>query len=79
MLAWKNIFAYDKHNKITHEASYDPDGSLVWEDKYKYDKNDHLLEKFSNVIEDKKTGEYRLPHHVDLKSGFYNGKKVLDK
>ena len=33
----------------------------------------------ANVIEDKKTGEYRLPHHVDLKSGFYNGKKVLDK
>ena len=27
----------------------------------------------ANVIEDKKTGEYRLPHHVDLKSGFYNG------
>ena len=33
----------------------------------------------ANVIEDKKTGEYRLPHHVDLKSGFYNVKKVLDK
>ena len=33
----------------------------------------------ANVIEDKKTGEYRLPHHDDLKSGFYNGKKVLDK
>ena len=36
--------------------------------------------KFSpkNVIEDKKSGEYRLSHHVDLKSGFYNGKKILD-
>tara|TARA_B000000532_G_C18616925_1_gene297997 strand:+ start:290 stop:463 length:174 start_codon:yes stop_codon:yes gene_type:complete len=31
-----------------------------------------------NVIEDKKTGEYKLSHHVDLKSGFYNGKKILD-
>ena len=31
-----------------------------------------------NVIEDKKSGEYRLSHHVDLKSGFYNGKKILD-
>ena len=31
-----------------------------------------------NVIEDKKSGEYRLSHHVDLKSGLYNGKKVLD-
>ena len=31
-----------------------------------------------NIIEDKKSGEYRLSHHVDLKSGFYNGKKILD-
>ena len=29
----------------------------------------------SNIIEDKKSGEYRLSHHIDLKSGFYNGKK----
>ena len=32
-----------------------------------------------NVIEDKKTGEYRISHHIDLKTGFYNGKKILDK
>ena len=31
-----------------------------------------------NIIEDKKSGEYILSHHVDLKSGFYNGKKILD-
>ena len=31
-----------------------------------------------NIIEDKKSGEYKLSHHVDLKSGFYNGKKILD-
>jgi|TARA_B110000211_G_scaffold232031_1_gene294823 large subunit ribosomal protein L32 len=31
-----------------------------------------------NIVEDKKTGEYKLPHHVDLKSGYYNGKKILD-
>ena len=31
-----------------------------------------------NVIEDKKTGEYRISHHIDLKTGFYNGKKILD-
>ena len=30
-------------------------------------------------VEDKKTGEYRLSHHIDLKTGFYNGKKILDK
>ena len=32
----------------------------------------------ANVVEDKKSGEYRLSHHVDLKTGLYNGKKVLD-
>ena len=31
-----------------------------------------------NVVEDKKSGEYKLSHHIDLKSGFYNGKKILD-
>jgi large subunit ribosomal protein L32 len=31
-----------------------------------------------NIIEDKKSGEYKLSHHVDLKTGFYNGKKILD-
>ena len=36
--------------------------------------------KISNVsvVEDKKTGEYRVSHHIDLKTGFYNGKKILD-
>tara|TARA_B100001989_G_C24328189_1_gene358621 strand:- start:432 stop:605 length:174 start_codon:yes stop_codon:yes gene_type:complete len=32
----------------------------------------------ANAVEDKKSGEYKLSHHVDLKSGFYNGKKILD-
>ena len=31
-----------------------------------------------NIVEDKKAGEYKLSHHVDLKSGYYNGKKILD-
>ena len=31
-----------------------------------------------NIVEDKKSGEYRMSHHVDLKTGFYNGKKILD-
>ena len=36
--------------------------------------------KFSpkNAIEDKKWGEYRLSHHIDLKTGFYKGRQVLD-
>jgi large subunit ribosomal protein L32 len=38
----------------------------------------HHAVKKVNIIEDKKTGEYRLSHHVDLKTGFYNGKKILD-
>ena len=31
--------------------------------------------KFSskNVVEDKKSGEYRLSHHLDLKTGMYKG------
>ena len=36
--------------------------------------------KFSakNVVEDKKTGEYRLSHHLDLKTGMYKGRQVID-
>ena len=37
----------------------------------------HRVSK-TNVVEDKKSGEYKLSHHIDLKSGFYNGKKNLD-
>ena len=38
----------------------------------------HIKFSSKNVIEDKKSGEYRLSHHIDLKSGYYNGKKILD-
>ena len=31
-----------------------------------------------NVVEDKNSGEFRLSHHVDLKTGMYNGKQILD-
>ena len=30
-----------------------------------------------NVIIDKDTGEYRLPHHIDKSSGFYNSKQIV--
>ena len=30
-----------------------------------------------NVIIDKDTGEYRLPHHMDASSGSYNDKQIL--
>ena len=38
----------------------------------------HHRLRAENVVEDKKSGEYKLSHHVDLKSGYYNGKKILD-
>ena len=38
----------------------------------------HIRMSSKNIIEDKKSGEYKLSHHIDLKSGFYNGKKILD-
>ena len=36
--------------------------------------------KFStkNVIEDKKSGEYRLSHHLDQKTGYYKGRLVIE-
>ncbi len=29
-------------------------------------------------VEDKKSGELRRPHHIDLKSGMYRGRQVLE-
>ena len=29
-------------------------------------------------IEDKNTGELRRPHHIDLKTGMYRGRQVLE-
>ena len=38
----------------------------------------HIKFKTQNVVEDKKSGEYRLSHHIDLKPGTYKGRQVLD-
>ena len=38
----------------------------------------HLKFSTKNIIEDKKSGEFRLSHHLDLKTGFYIGRLVLD-
>tara|TARA_Y100000590_G_C15007311_1_gene746210 strand:- start:156 stop:335 length:180 start_codon:yes stop_codon:yes gene_type:complete len=38
----------------------------------------HIKFLHKNIVEDKKTGEYRLPHHVDLKTGFYKGRQVFE-
>ena len=37
----------------------------------------HIRHSSKNIIEDKKSGEYRLSHHMDLKTGFYKGSQVL--
>lgn len=29
-------------------------------------------------VEDKNSGELRRPHHIDLKSGMYRGRQVLE-
>ena len=38
----------------------------------------HLRIRSANIIEDKKSGEFRLSHHVDLKTGVYKGRQVFD-
>ncbi len=37
----------------------------------------HALEG-KNVVEDKETGEIRLPHHVCPKTGTYRGRQVIE-
>ena len=32
----------------------------------------------NSYVEDKDTGELRRPHHVDLKTGMYKGRQVLN-
>lgn len=31
-----------------------------------------------NVVEDKNTGEFKRRHHIDLKTGTYKGKQIID-
>jgi len=38
----------------------------------------HIRLNPKNIIEDKNSGEYRLSHHLDLKTGMYKGRQVLD-
>jgi len=40
----------------------------------------HLKNKLLkvNFIEDKNSGELRRPHHIDLKTGEYKGRKIID-
>ena len=45
--------------------------------KKKMRRSHHKIIKPS-IVEEKKSGEFKLSHHVDLKTGYYNGKKILD-
>ena len=38
----------------------------------------HHRIKNVNIVEDKKSGEFRLSHHIDLKTGINNGKQILE-
>ena len=40
-------------------------------------RRNHIQLDVKNIVEDKKSGEYRLSHHVDLKTGFYKGRQVF--
>ena len=39
----------------------------------------HHSIKHINIIEDKESGEPRLPHRMDISTGVYNGKQILVK
>ena len=39
---------------------------------------EEINQEAKNVVEDKKSGEYRLSHHLDLKTGMYKGRQVID-
>ena len=38
----------------------------------------HIRFSAKYVVDDKKSGEYRLSHHVDIKTGFYKGSQVFE-
>ena len=38
----------------------------------------HIKFVKKNIVEDKKSGEYRLSNHLDLKTGIYKDRQVLD-
>ncbi|MET0156298.1 MAG: 50S ribosomal protein L32 [Rickettsiales bacterium] len=37
----------------------------------------HHALKPVNLVVDKESGEYRLPHRLDVKSGTYNGRQII--
>ena len=39
----------------------------------------HKGNRLINIIEDKESGEPRLPHRIDLSTGMYNDKQIIKK
>lgn len=38
----------------------------------------HLALKAPTYVEDKESGELRRPHHIDLATGMYRGRQILE-
>ena len=38
----------------------------------------HAALKQPAYVEDQTTGEYHRPHHVDMKTGYYKGRQVIE-
>ena len=38
----------------------------------------HDAVKNDEYIEDKVTGEFHRPHHIDLKTGMYRGRQIIE-
>ena len=41
------------------------------------ERRSHDALKSATYVEDQETGEFHRPHHVDMKTGFYKGRKVI--
>lgn len=39
----------------------------------------HLALCMPTWVEDKESGEFRRPHHIDLKTGRYRGRQVIEQ
>ena len=64
---------------ISHKKLIEPNPTKRKTYKSRRDKRrSHHAIKSPNIIEDKKSGEYSLSHHVDLKTGFYKGRQVFE-
>ena len=51
--------------------------SKITKSKRGHRRSGHAVEQVS-YVEDKETGELHRPHHIDLKTGLYRGRQVLE-